>query len=201
MIDKLLGEIEELIETDYFEYDAEEKFEQLEQAGAGIEILPQLFQIMERHPVQYIGMPGPLVDYIENFSPAHEEYLVESVKRRPTIHTVLMMNRCINGNSDRKEYISLLKAVSENSEIEQEIRDDAQGYVEFQEKRSESTKAETRSEQGIFADVSEESRNNIAELLKNAMSNPNNLKNPTDSEGNAAFLTQFMGLFGGNKSE
>lgn len=132
MINKLLQEIEELVGSDYFESDMEEKMEQIIAEGAGIETVIPLLQIMERHPLDDFGMPGAMVHFIESFAPDYEAYLVESLKRRPALHTVWMLNRCINGNSAKNEYISLLKEIADRNDIEKEIRNSAQEFIDFQ---------------------------------------------------------------------
>lgn len=132
MIDKLLQEIEDLIGSDDFEYDAEEKMQQLIDEGAGFEIVTALLAMMERHPLADFGCPGCLVHFIEEFDPAYESCLVESLKRRPAMHTVWMLNRCINGNSRKEEYMCLLKEIANREDIEPEIRTSAQEFLDFQ---------------------------------------------------------------------
>ncbi len=132
MINKLLQEIEELVGSDYFEYDMEEKMSLIKTEGAGIETVIPLLQIMERHPLDDFGMPGAMVHFIEAFEPDYEIFLVESLKRRPALHTVWMLNRCINGNSQKNEYINLLKEISNSNDIEKEIRNSAQEFLDLQ---------------------------------------------------------------------
>ncbi|MDO4944531.1 MAG: hypothetical protein Q4E74_04925 [Ruminococcus sp.] len=133
MPDKILNEIEELVGTDDFEYEAEMKMEQLEETGAGIEAVTPLLQIMERHPLDDFGAPGPLVQFAERFyKNGYEEKLIESLKRRPAVHTLLMLNRIINGSDSKDEYIALLKEVSERADIEEEIKNSAQEFIDYQ---------------------------------------------------------------------
>lgn len=132
MIDKLLQEIEELVGSDYFESDMEEKMDQIIAEGAGIEIVIPLLQIMERHPLDDFGMPGAMVHFIETFDPDYEINLVESLKRRPAQHTVWMLNRCLNGNSRKNEYINLLEEIANRNDVEKEIRNSAQEFLDFQ---------------------------------------------------------------------
>ena len=84
-------------------------------------------------PFTDFGMPGEIVRYMERFyQHGYEELLAESIKRRPTIHTLFMLNRLINGGSDREYYMELLKEVTERTDIEKKIRDAAQEYIDFQ---------------------------------------------------------------------
>ena len=194
MINQLLKEIEDLIGTDDFYYDMPEKMEKIEETGAGFEIVPLLFGMMERHPLEDFGMPGDMVDFIEKFHPAFEKPLVESLKRRPAMHTLFMLNRCINGDSHRDEYIALLREIAGREGIEEEIREEARGYAEFQEKRA-GKKPEADSGAGLLGGLSQEQKGDFMQNIQQLMSDPKNLKNPSDTEGNAAMLAQIMGLF------
>lgn len=132
MIEKLLQEIEELVGSDDFEYDMEEKMRLIESEGAGIETVIPLLRIMERHPLDDFGMPGGMVHFIESFDPEYECFLVESLKRRPALHTVWMLNRCMNSNFRKNEYIDLLKEINSRDDVEKEIRSSAQEFIDFQ---------------------------------------------------------------------
>lgn len=133
MIDKLLLEIEQLIGSDDFEYESERLMYAIESEGAGIEIVEQLLQIMERYPIYDFGMPGAMVHFIERFYPHYLPALVESVKRRPALHTIWMLNRCINASAVKDELIELLKDISNRGDIEEEIRNSAKEFIDFQE--------------------------------------------------------------------
>ena len=135
MIDKLLREIEELVGSDDFIYAMEEKMSLIKDEGAGIETVTPLLQIMERHPLDDFGMPGAMVHFIETFYPSYEPDLIESLKRRPAMHTVWMLNRCINVSSKKEEYLRLMKEIADSEDIENEIRKSAQEFVDFQMNR------------------------------------------------------------------
>ena len=132
MITQLLHEIEELVGTDYFQYDMEEKMELIKQNGAGIETVTPILEIMERHPLEDFGMPGAMVHFAEGFGEEYKPLLINSLKKRPSMHTVWMLNRCINGSANKDEYIALLKEISERTDIEKEIRDSAEDFYKFQ---------------------------------------------------------------------
>jgi hypothetical protein len=66
--------------------------------GAGPEVIEPILHFMETHPELDLGMPGSLVHLVERFhGRGYEERLLESIERRPTDHTVGMLNRLING--------------------------------------------------------------------------------------------------------
>ncbi|MBE6889875.1 MAG: hypothetical protein E7485_07670 [Ruminococcaceae bacterium] len=132
MITQLLQEIEDLIGSDYFQYDMEEKMELIKQNGAGIETVAPILEIMERNPLEDFGMPGAMVHFAESFGEEYQPLLINSLKKRPSMHTVWMLNRCINGSANKDEYIALLKEISERTDIEKEIRDSAEDFYKFQ---------------------------------------------------------------------
>ena len=134
MTEKILREIEQLVDTEALFYELDEKIEQLEATGAGAELITPLLQIMERHPLEDFGMPGAMVHFIENFHPEYEPLLVESLKRQPALHTVWMLNRCINGNPHKNEYIALLKEIADRNDIDKAICDSALDFYNYQNK-------------------------------------------------------------------
>lgn len=135
MIDSLLEEIEKLVGSDDFEYEMEEIMNKIEAEGAGFEIAEKLLGIMERHPLDDFGMPGAMVHFIEKYDPEHIPLLISSIKRSPALHTIWMLNRCINGAENKEEYINLLKQVADNDKLDKAIRESAQEFVDFQLKR------------------------------------------------------------------
>lgn len=104
-------------------------------AGYKSEAVPFLLRLFERHPAAYFGDPGAIVDFIEQFGGEYENYLAESVKRTPTISTVWMLNRCINAGQHTEEFMDILKSIAGRTDIDKDIRERAQEYVEFQENR------------------------------------------------------------------
>ena len=74
--------------------------------------------MMEAHHDWDFGVPGALVHYVERFyKHGYEAMLVESLKRRPTSHTLWMLNRLINGekNADSKrQYLEMLASVAQD---------------------------------------------------------------------------------------
>ena len=75
---------------------------------------PVLFRTMERlDDVDGLGSPGPLVHTLETWPGRYERFLRESIRRKPTLLTVWMVNRILNtqpANAD--EWLELLRSVS-----------------------------------------------------------------------------------------
>ena len=89
-----------------------------------------LLRLMERHPLTDFGSPGPIVHFVERFyKKGYEEELLLSLKRMPTLHTVWMINRLINGTDQAEVYLDLLKEISENASYDKEIREEALHFL------------------------------------------------------------------------
>lgn len=131
MLDTVIKEIESAVGTDDFEFIMEENIMKLEADGVGIEAVTPLLELMERHPMDDFGMPGAIVDFVERFyKNGYEELLIESVKKRPTIHTVWMLNRVMNGSENKNDYLEIMKEVTERSDVEEAIKSSASKFMD-----------------------------------------------------------------------
>jgi hypothetical protein len=91
-------ELERLISAEDLAASSAEIVAQWSSANVGIEATEPILRFMEEHPSIELGMPGALVHFAEKFyGHGYEEKLLESISRRPTRHTVWMLNRVING--------------------------------------------------------------------------------------------------------
>ena len=130
MLKIAIKEIENSIGSDDFELVMEDNIMKLEIQNVGIEAVEPLLQLMERHPLVDFGVPGAIVHFVERFCrKGYEELLVESIKRKPTMHTVWMLNRIINGSENKKDYIELMNAIIDCDEVEDEIRNQARAFM------------------------------------------------------------------------
>lgn len=131
MLDTVIKEIESAVGTDDFEFIMEENIMKLEVEGVGIEAVTPLLELMERHPMEDFGMPGAIVHFVERFyKNGYEELLIESVKRRPTMHTVWMLNRVMNGSENKNDYLKIMKEVTERSDVEEEIKNSVSEFMD-----------------------------------------------------------------------
>ena len=100
--------------------------EEIEEKYNQLDSVQPLLRLMERHPLTDFGSPGPIVHFVERFyKKGYEEELLLSLKRMPTLHTVWMLNRLINGTDQAEVYLELLKEISENASCDKEIREEA----------------------------------------------------------------------------
>ena len=82
---------------------------------------------IEQHPEVDFGTPGPLVHFVEGFyGRGYEQELIESVNRKPTVHTVWMTNRVINGTKnpeERRRLVEVLRQARDNPLADSDTRD------------------------------------------------------------------------------
>ncbi len=130
MLETAIREIENRIGLDDFELVMEDNIMKLEIQNVGIEAVEPLLRLMERHPLVDFGMPGAIVHFVERYyKKGYEELLVESIKRKPTMHTVWMLNRIINGSENPKRYIEIMNSIVDCNDIEDEIRNQARKFM------------------------------------------------------------------------
>ena len=93
-------------------------------AGVGLEATEPILRFMEEHPTVEFGMPGTLVHFVERFyQKGYEAKLLESIERRPTAHTVWMLNRLINGAksaSTREQLIAVMEQAKNHPQSDAE---------------------------------------------------------------------------------
>jgi hypothetical protein len=90
---------------------------------------------MEDHPRLDFGSPGALVHYAERFlGCGYEELLLASVARRPTGHTIWMLNRLRNGTRDgplHARIVDAIRAAAWSQAVDPEVRAIAEGFLEY----------------------------------------------------------------------
>lgn len=98
-----------------------------------IEYVKSILDLMEENPDIDYGCPGPIVHYMEKFyGNGYEQLLYESVKRKPIVHTLWMLNRIINDvqGEEEEKYINLMKETANNTDLPDDVRDEAQFYLD-----------------------------------------------------------------------
>ena len=92
-----------------------------------------VLRFMEANRHRELGMPGPLVHFLEKV-PGYEEALIRSLERAPTQHTVWMLNRMINAADEEHEapLLELMRTIA-STEEDSDVRQDAIEFLEFQE--------------------------------------------------------------------
>lgn len=131
LLEDILERLENVdFEADFYMqdlYQITDDLKKLEQPEAAVEAV---FRFIENHPDDDLGSPGPLVHFVEQVpSPGYEEKLVASLRRRPTPHSVWMLNRVLNGlQPDRRPpYADLMKELSQSSD--EGVAVEARGFL------------------------------------------------------------------------
>ena len=120
----------EMQDNEDFETVMMDCMEEIEEKYNQLDSVQPLLRLMERHPLTDFGSPGPIVHFVERFyKKGYEEELLLSLKRMPTLHTVWMLNRLINGTDQAEVYLDLLKEISENASYNKEIREEAVHFL------------------------------------------------------------------------
>lgn len=116
-------------------YETNEVLAKVREEDDSFEYVSFILRLMEENPNLDFGVPGPAVHFVEKFfQKGYEELLLESVNRRPTIHTLWMLNRIINSPAlkDKEKYLSALKSISENENELDSVREEARSFLSFQ---------------------------------------------------------------------
>jgi len=110
--------------------------ESLEKSPNQREAIPSVFSFFEQHFDKDFGSPGPLVHFLEEKNDYIGELKV-SIERKPTGHTVWMINRVLNEEmiEQREFWLSKLSNVSNHPDVDSEIRKSAEEFLEYQTKR------------------------------------------------------------------
>lgn len=137
-INNIIKEIKENIikNNDNSLFKIEEEVQKIENINSiDKSIISDFLLLYEENPNFDFGMPGALTHFLESFyKNGYEEKLLESIHRRPTRHTLWMLNRIINGtntNELKKNYIQELNYIAKNDKLNISIRDLAIEYIEL----------------------------------------------------------------------
>ena len=130
MIEELIKEMEEQIDSDNFEEVQEKCIFQIEKENSGISAVEPLLMFMERHPLSDFGVPGAIVHYVERFyKKGYEDLLLDSIIRRPTLHTVWMINRIKNAGENSDKYEKILNDILDRQDVEEEIKKSVKEFL------------------------------------------------------------------------
>ena len=89
------------------------------------EFVEPILEIISTNPSVNFGMPGDLVHFVEKFyKKGYEELLINSVRKNPTSHNILMLHRCYNDikNPNRNEFAKVVKTLKNDKSVSSEIK-------------------------------------------------------------------------------
>jgi hypothetical protein len=132
VLQALLQRLQEAVRREDFIGIAEDAVEALQTHSDSLAAVEPILRLMEDHTDVDFGMPGPLVHFVERFfGRGYEDRLLESLRRRPTRHTVWMLNRVINGvrGPQKLRYVGELKGILVRPGVDDETRALAQALM------------------------------------------------------------------------
>ena len=123
-------QLQEIAKSPDFPSDSEAIVDSWISGGIGFEAVSHVLRFIEGNPDINYGKPGALVHFLERFYlHGYEDELIASIRRKPTPHTVWMLNRLINGaksSNIRSHYIDELK----NAKADHQLDDVTLGAVD-----------------------------------------------------------------------
>lgn len=129
---ELLVQLRQQAQTDDFLEVANTLIDRLEESSTEpMKTIEALLHILEDFPETDFGAPGPIVHYAERFfRQGYEAKLVESLQRRPTPHTLWMLNRVLNGveGSEKLEFIEVLDSILVRPDLDSATRQEAEEF-------------------------------------------------------------------------
>jgi hypothetical protein len=130
---RIANALEALVSDSDFAGCASELVDTWVDGGVGREAVDPILRFMESHPELDYGMPGGLVHFVERFHRrGYEQLLLPSIARRPTSHTLWMLNRLINGTHDaetRRSYVQAMRSAAIHQLADAEAREQARGFL------------------------------------------------------------------------
>jgi hypothetical protein len=130
----IFEQLEAIASADDFASSTAKLIETWSTADVDVESVEPILRFMEEHPTLDYGMPGPLVHFIEEFYlKGYEEKLIESVSRKPTMMTVWMLNRVLNGTEEpakRQPLVRAMRQAASNPKANQATLERIQGFLE-----------------------------------------------------------------------
>lgn len=107
--------------------------DELREINDPVTCAPVMFRTMERLDGVELGTPGPLVHTLETWPGRYEEFLAQSVRRKPTPLSVWMVNRILNASPpDAESWLALLRSIANNPMASDETKVEAKEFIEYQ---------------------------------------------------------------------
>ena len=97
-----------------------------------VSLFEPCFRFLENHQEADLGSPGALVHWIERYYPDYVELLGQSLERLPTMHTLWMLSRILNGyppDTVRGRLWSALEGVADHPLAIDVVRLEAQRLI------------------------------------------------------------------------
>ena len=139
---EIIAELNSMIINDVEDYDAVEKInmlmDELEKNNDSHLACGAMISLLERNPEFEFGTPGEPVHTLEDHPGHYEEFLYQSLNRKPTDMTVWMLNRIINAEENegaKKEQLKLMRKCASNPQADKLAKSSARNYIKYQKQK------------------------------------------------------------------
>jgi hypothetical protein len=132
----LTRQLEEIAARHDFDYLSGKLLPQVRAADITLDLerVQEVLQFMEENPTVDFGAPGALTVFVEQFhGRGYEPLLIASIRRKPTPHTLSMLNRLINGAKDdysQRELLEVMGGVLRRDDVDEETKVVARDFLD-----------------------------------------------------------------------
>jgi hypothetical protein len=129
----IIDEIHKNVLTPDFIEKCEDYAESLKRVADTKKSIAEILKIFETYPAVDFGNPGPLTHFIEtHYKNGYETQLHVSLKRKPTPHTVWLLNRILNDSThpNHDKFYSLMKNIAESDNVMPEAKQEAIDFLD-----------------------------------------------------------------------
>jgi hypothetical protein len=140
--EEVTAQLEAIAKDESFEGESDLVVENWKSAGVGEEEVSEaILRFMEQHPTIDYGSPGPLVHFMEgsykiggHAAERWERLVIESIERKPTVHTLFLLNRIINVASpnERQRLLQVMADALLHPIAGELAKEEAQRYLDHQ---------------------------------------------------------------------
>ena len=130
----LLQDLENAVKSEDL-LQTQEVIEKIKKETDAFEYIAPMLRLMEENPNLDFGDPGPMVHFMESYyRKGYEQLLVQSIKRKPTAHTIWMLNRILNDPnlSNRQIYADALNELTTRTDLDKSVAEAIQMCVSRQ---------------------------------------------------------------------
>lgn len=115
-----------------------EIIEKIKNEKDSFEYIEPMLRLMEENPNLNFGNPGPMVHFMESYyRKGYEQFLIQSIERKPTVHTIWMLNRILNDPNllNRKMYIDVLNGLMTRTDLDESVVKEIQTFTSYQDNK------------------------------------------------------------------
>lgn len=115
-----------------------EIIEKIKNEKDSFEYIEPMLRLIEENSNLDFGDPGPMVHFMESYyHRGYEQFLIQSIERKPTVHTIWMLNRILNDPNllNRQMYIEMLNELMTRTDLDKSVAEEIQTFLSYQDKK------------------------------------------------------------------